>query len=463
MKELIENTISTWLGKPGVSVAQISPRTFIASLPADAASVSHFSESFSAFIRLHWSLLDVTGDAWVASVAHLQTPRLRLGLPSGICEIIPSISGTPQEARAQLALKTFSACTSFGGPLFDQTLAFIFRWAEQRGLSPDDEGFPDASSLAVCAAWASAGAPSLLAALRKFFTLADWPWHEGSVSKQIDANFEDVQVDTPGREDQKIPAHRRPRHVQGQVRELAMLAEAGAYGTPLSLWKDANSASWDGDRNSLEALDVLAILSPVSPAVNLAVRVLETHKKAFVQELARARMLLADCAGLGDWPSEILRKIVFPDYPAYLVFQVEAESREVAETVMSVMVCERWFALQELQAFEGVYLRPMPPRLAGLPPLRDARPGWVSQAASDAMERILKGRGVTVTVLTGIAFPREPPYCATPGVKLDLNPPVVSALARARMAVKDRAAGKFFLTGGILTGPLPVRYRSIDS
>ena len=453
MDQHIKELVAAWAGKPLVSFSRIGPNAFAVLLPSDTTG---FIQSFPSFVRSNKSGLEIS---WVSRIAHLQCPRVRIGTASGVIDIIAASIGSEEEARVMLAVNTFNACANIGGMFFSETLHFIVTWTEQRRLSTREEGFPDLSALSVCAAWSSTGAQSLFEAVKKFFTLADWPWYEGSVARQVDAGeFEETEEipDTPDREDH-APLAKKSRLLQGHIRELARIAECGVFSKPLALTDDEG---WDAEKSALEALDVMPILSPLSPSVNLAVRVLETHKKSFIQELARGRMLLSECSGNGNWHAELLKPLVLAQYPAYLVFQVEAEKLAIAESVMAVVECEKWFALQELQAFEGVYLRPIT-RRAGLPPLRTVKPGeWVSQSACNAMERVMTS-STTVTAICGIAFPREYPYSASQDLKIDLNPPIVSALLRSRAALKEhRDDGKFFLTGGILRG-LPSAYQSV--
>ena len=453
MEHQLKELITSWAGKTPVSFNQIGPNTFAVILASDAPG---FLQSFPAFARSNGSALGIN---WVARVAHLQCPRVRIATSSALVDLIAAAASSDDEARVSLAINTFKACSAIGGIFFAETLEFIVTWTIRRRLSSREEGFPDISALSVLAAWSSAGANSLFDAIRKFYTLADWPWYEGSIARQVDAGeFEEPEPvpNTPDRDDH-APLAKKNRLLQGHIRELARIAECGVYSKPLALTDDEG---WDAEKSALEALDVMPILSPLSPSVNLAVRVLESHKKAFIQELARGRMLVSECTGDGVWYSQLLQPLVLHEYPAYIVYQVEAENIATAEVVMAVVGCERWFAMQELQAFEGVYLRPITSRAVELPPLRLEKPGWVSQSACDAMTRVMKN-GVTLTAICGVAFPREYPYSATTDLKLDLNPPIVSSLLRSRVALREfKDEGKFFLSGGILRG-LPASYQSV--
>ena len=172
-------------------------------------------------------------------------------------------------------------------------------------------------------------------------------------------------------------------------------------------------------KHSLDLLDVLTVCHP-SPGcelaegehVNLAVRVLESHKKIILQELVRANMMICDC--IGDDPSTIFQILSTPigsdrENECQFICELQVVSfddEETALVVSRVLQEQSWFFVQEMQAICGVMVIP-------LTPTQD-------------------------TVRIGLTFVCDEPYGAMEDQEIDLIGPISRVMLRSKKCLEDR-------------------------
>ena len=229
----------------------------------------------------------------------------------------------------------------------------------------------------------------------------------------------------------EVHPHKRMRYELGQIRDLRRFYDVeNSKVQPICVEADVGKRSITG----LDWLDAVTILHPTDD-VNLAVRVLESHRKLIVQELLRARNILADSiesdeSFLYGEDSELMQDLpLVRESTCYIVFQVEAKSPSVRAIISSVLEDQNWFLIQEVQAHHGCLVTPTPGLVKGLRTIDKARQN--EGADGDSGTR-------SVAVVTGVSFPVEAPYGATAGVKVDLSGPMSRVLMRTRQKLMER-------------------------
>ena len=432
-------------------------------------------------------------------VPHHQTLRLRLSFAVGNYIDLIYVPGNalnveisePSHLRSLIPVRVILGCQQILEQIsrskVDQwrsLLDWVVGWAKRRGVF--GEGFPDVQTLAVmCAKTLQKEFPSFFEAVKYFFHIYEsWRFGEGSVASQsgnaekqgnrlregqgieseADEGYTASTEEGSSPREERIPIHKKPRYALAQIRDQRRIMLVGGGGDAVRLHENdlkSGLPSWT-ESNSLDAIDVMAVIAPFPPHINLAVRVLETQKKLFLQEISRSHMLLADCDGSGRWEDLLLSPMT--DFgkscQIYSVFQIYTSDLEISTLVSAVLEQQLWFAHQEWQGYHGLFVRPFGEPLYGCENLSECEPGWVSTGVAAAMQRAVK-TGFTISFVTGFCLVRDQPYGAVDGMQLDLNEPIVKTLLRVRKVLQERPdydssfKGRFFVTGGLIRGDLP--------
>ena len=345
--------------------------------------------------------------------------------------------------------------TESAGSAFSDAVSLILRWADRRKVRSDsDTGFLTTEMVAVMMAHCHqtlVDSESVLtphAYMKRFFALfSQWSFNETSVAAQccgpagvdggaidehegIDSDLDEesrarrirANGDRPERasltetadDNDEVHPHKRQRHELGQIRDVRRFFDVeNSKVAKISV----NGESFE---SKLDYLDAVTIVHPVDD-VNLAVRILESHKKIIQQELQLAHMLTADSVGddlsfLTSDSSRLMTPVPFRESSCYIVLQVEAESKEACSTIASVLDDQAWYLVQEIQAFHGVHVTPHP------------RPFFHSTDAGTT----------TGSVIVGVSFVSDYPYGAFEGVSVDFSGPLSRALVRSRQKIRER-------------------------
>ena len=366
------------------------------------------------------------------------------------------------------------------GPMCRSLLKWISRWAKQRSLYSDrDLGFltiPILKVMVMCSC-DSARRISLGKDIRTlikhfFSTFATWKFNECSVAadccgiselmdgsviddgEALDSDIDDhnsgkrivsvVNEDSVGTtsghvlsatgdDNDEVHPHKRHRYELGQIRDIRRFYDVEND----QIHRIAVDSSQRSYPSSLDCLDSLSVIDPQNESINLAIKVLESHRKLIVQELIRADHLLSDSLGddeevLIGPESEILRRADFRESTGYIIFDVESSSSDIRSIVTDTVEDETWFMVQELQSFYGVMVVPHP-------------------------ERRITSDGQTVQVIVGINFVANDPYSAKAGVQLDLSGPISRVLVRSRRKLHNledysvKLSNKFSVSARIAT------------
>jgi hypothetical protein len=237
---------------------------------------------------------------------------------------------------------------------------------------------------------------------------------------------------TSADDNDEVHAHKRHRYELGQIRDVRRFHEVeNQRFERVSLIPGGEQYP-----SNLDFLDAFSVMDPLDPEVNLAIRVLESHKKLILQELVRADQLLCDSVGDDDSvlfgpDSDILRPADRFDCSAYIVFAISSEFEDVRAYISNIVEEQTWFFMQEIQAFHGVMVTPF----------------------SDCVSK----NKTTQQVVVGISFVQDEPYWATENVNLDFSGPMSRALLRARKALnkredfESRFSKKFTVTAKLLS------------
>ena len=486
----LNDALETFLGRPLV-FRPLYGRVWFCGVEGGKSQETFF-EQFPSFAKSR-------GFLWTAKVHHHQTPRLRVGgliLEHSSCSNIdiiyaPSTSldvlfESPEVMRSLVEYRAILGCENYLDINFGKQAVLewrevsdwlLTRWVPHRGLD-----FIEGVVIAVIAAVSEVdrrrngqNVVDLYRSICHFFKfMAAWRFPESSVAAQIGDCFKGQGIINGAKLAQekipsdKIPLHKKPRFAIAQIQDMQMSHEIGPVGKPVALpvaqfQDEGKFPGWSYEK-SLDNTDPMAVISPGFPGVNLAIGVLETHKKIFIQELYRGRLLLEETQGISDaWAAELLTDArngavnsvypcdkQFPVPPAVICFQVEAADEEAAATVASAVQQYEFFCVQELQGYVGVFPRPWAPT-RGIPALRKCRTGWMKPEMSAAIDKKFLVHSVT-TFVCEIWISKVQPFGAQDGVCLDLNEPVVKTLLRVRKLLEEspRLIGRFSLSGGVL-------------
>lgn len=372
--------------------------------------------------------------------------------------------------------------------VFEQTLIVLTKWAKNRCiLSNRNTGFMCAEILEVMLARVlgnNIGPPNdgipLQCVLKTFFsTYTIWNFNECSIAKDccgvarisksrliasaiddfegIDSDYddedhktsitlpsEDTNSDTnavkdlslTGDDNDEVHPRKRLRYELGQMRDARRF-----YDVETTKFKrisiDPTQEAFPG---VLDYLDSMSVIHPLN-GENLAIRVLESHKKIILQEIARANNLLSDAIGddeeilFGD-DSELLEPVEFRESTFYIVIEIVSDADAVRSEVTGVVQDYSWFMIQEVQAFHGVLVTPHPCPV----PIGDS----------------------TLRIVVGIDFVSTDPYAARAGATADFAGPISRVLLRSRTVIRDRSDfstdfQKKFHVKGYLTKDSPFR------
>jgi hypothetical protein len=210
----------------------------------------------------------------------------------------------------------------------------------------------------------------------------------------------------------EVHPHKRRRYELGQIRDIRRFYDVeNTYPLRIAVPDDQEYPI------SLDRLDALSIVDPSDPHVNIAIRVLESHKKMIVQELVRADMLLCDLKISEEWDvlkhgTHVIKLAELPECTCYIVFTIHSEDSDVRSEVAQIVEEQTWFLIQEVQAFHGVMVTPF--------------------------NEMIKSDSTSLQVVVGIDFVSDEPYSAQDGVHLDFSGPMSRVLLRARKTVQSR-------------------------
>ena len=325
------------------------------------------------------------------------------------------------------------------------SMSFLLEWARSRrvlSMQGSDNGYLTRDILSmmllVCVSrnvksWTVTGI------LKSFFSAYSlWNYNEGSVGKDccrasggqrgsfidetegLDSEVDDnSSMSTPRRAEEtaslgliaddndEVHPHKRLRYELGQIRDIRRYYEVDNTRVKKISMKENDEFS------ALDWLDVLSVMHPTED-VNLAVRILESHRKLIVQEMLRAHHIITDVSEVTD-TSELLKPLAFRPAFSYIAFQVKADTNFILSTVASVIENQNWFLIQEVQAHAGLLVTPCE--------------GYYK----------LKDGSTSALILTGITFVSEGPYSACEGLEVDLSGPMSRVLVRSRKILRDRA------------------------
>ena len=245
------------------------------------------------------------------------------------------------------------------------------------------------------------------------------------------STVEHKHLSTTADENDEVHPHKRHRYDLGQIRDIRRFHEVdNEFVERVSLAPGGHKYP-----SSLDFLDAFSVMDPFNPEVNLAIRVLESHRKLIVQELVRADQLLCDSVGddesfILSTDSEILKPANRFNCTAYLVFEISSDVEDIRKEVVKHIEEQTWFLIQEIQAFHGLMVTPFSQYIQKTP--------TVSQ------------------VVVGIDFVEDEPYWARDKVELDFSGPLSRTLLRARKALHkhddfvSRFSKKFTVTAQLL-------------
>jgi hypothetical protein len=227
------------------------------------------------------------------------------------------------------------------------TLDFLQTWRSRRILNLSL--FPDLTCTAVMLKFALQSTPfdwkkwSVLQISKFFFGFYAEFFFNDFVTTEIDENSkpEILQI-----------LNKKPNYVKQLFSKLEISRSIGVLADPIKLSGTPDSPTTPSSSNFLDQIDAIIVLSPVDPSINLAVRVTESTKKIYVQELYRASMLLQDVHEMPNWFDSILQSPEIRDTheTQFLLIQVEAVSEAIAYSVSSIVKTEQYQLITELFA-----------------------------------------------------------------------------------------------------------------
>ena len=238
-------------------------------------------------------------------------------------------------------------------------------------------------------------------------------------------------------ENDDVHPHKRLRFELGRIRDIRRFY--AVENTRISKIT-TNKSEENKFKNFLDFLDVLTVCHP-SPGfqlaegehVNLAIRVLESHKKLILQELTRANMIISDC--VGDDPETVFAILKQDsgqnrnnEIQLFCVFEIESSKIEIMHVVASVVREQVWFLVEEMQATHGVLVVPVSEK-------------------SQSPEH----------VSVGLVFVTDDPYNATLGTEIDLLGPMSRVMLRAKKILKERPEYEEKLQGKFIVRSRVVR------
>ena len=263
---------------------------------------------------------------------------------------------------------------------------------------------------------------------------------EGAVSPKRAPRNPDSEMKEPeqhkdlaitGDDNDEVHPHKRLRYELGQMRDVRRFYDVeNDFVKRIAVDEEMRKFP-----TVLDHLDAFSVIHPVS-GENLAIRILESHKKIILQELARAYNLVAD--SIGDDPdilfgesSELMKPVAFRESTFYIVFRITSPVLEIVEEISHIIQEESWFLVQEIQAFHGVMVTPHPAPVSG-------------------------------QVVVGMDFLADEPYSARGGAEIDFSGPMSRMLLRARSRIHSlpdfslRLSDKFQIKS-VLTSDDPFR------
>jgi hypothetical protein len=370
--------------------------------------------------------------------------------------------------------------------LFTEAIEWIENWAKSRNILTEhiDTGFLTLDILELMLLYViKLSRPPFTASeiVRKFFTFfsSEFQYNESSVAGQvsrsqigddgtifgsvindqegIDSDVDDVlrskrisnitadeesprTLSAHANDNDEVHSHKRQRFELGLIRDVRRFYEVENTRIDKVCASDNEEKIF---KDHLDYIDVFTVCHPFvgfvqAPGehVNMAVRVLESHRKVITQELSRAAWILSDSCG-DDFPllmDQVCAKqnlqSVIGACTIKLVFQVESSSQYAQTSVLDVIQSQTWYLIQELQAFEGVMVVPFAcPIDVGL--LQENSADNESPSA----------------VIVGILFPQDQPYCARPGIRLDFGGLVCRNIGRVRRAIRERPDFNNYIDG----------------
>lgn len=238
-----------------------------------------------------------------------------------------------------------------------------------------------------------------------------------------------------GDDNDEVHPHKRLRFELGQMRDVRRFYDVeNDFVKRIAVDEETKNFP-----TVLDHLDAFSVIHPVS-GENLAIRILENHKKIILQELSRAYNLLVDSVGddcdiLFGESSELMKPVAFRESTFYIVFHISSSVTEILQEMSDILQEESWFLVQEIQAFHGVMVTPHPAPVYG----------------NDAS-----------VVVLGIDFISDEPYSARRGTEIDFSGPMSRTLLRARSRVHSlpdfslRLSDKFQIKA-VLTSDIPFR------
>ena len=418
--------------------------------------------------------------------------KLRGTEDSGTGSLLPEknrVIRSPDNSQLGPCLRL--ACSSFMEKhrwnIFEQSRDFLTKWAERRCLlSLPKGGFLSVEMIEIMLArviqtLANLDDPeTLVRVLKAFFSAyTNWNFNECSVAQDCcrvscisgappiasaiddlefmdsDCDNEDNGASVPkvshqsnsdtnvakdlsltGDDNDEVHPRKRMRYELGQMRDVRRF-----YDVETTKFKRiAINPDQEPFPGVLDYLDSMSVIHPLS-GENLAIRVLESHKKIILQEIARANNLLSDAIGddvgvlLGE-KSELLKQVQYRESTCYIVMEIVSESDTVRSEVSSTVEDFTWFLIQETQAFHGVLITPHP-----------------CQVTVDDS---------TVRIVVGIDFVSTDPYSCVKGATADFAGPICRVLLRSRSVIHERPDfstdfHKRFHVKGYLTKTNPFR------
>ena len=347
--------------------------------------------------------------------------------------------GSRQQVRPRMHLWLRNYCMRHQNEteLIAESMNALTEWAQARRVfsSLSENGFLSLETLAIMFLVTlerekrSNKERTVLSLVKKFFEqYSMWNYNEGSVGSHccrpagfeasfilekegLDSDDEERDPPTPQEssslndESDEVHPHKRLRYELGQIRDIRRYYEVENS----KVAKISIRENHDGFA-ALDWLDVVSVMHPCED-VNLAIRVLESHKKLIVQEMLRAHHILEDqVTGI---PEALVSKTPYRRASSYIVFQIRAESEFILHSVASVVDNQNWFLIQELQAHAGILLTP-----------------------SGRFHQLQDGSAI---VITGLTFVSDEPYSAVQGLRVDVSGAMSRVLVRSRKLFRDRS------------------------
>jgi len=236
----------------------------------------------------------------------------------------------------------------------------------------------------------------------------------------------------------EVHPHKRSRYELGQIRDMRRFYEVENSRIQKISVMDRNNEF----KNKLDLVDVFTVCHPfvgcelpIGEHVNVAIRVLETHKKIFIQEFSRALWYLSDCEDSGVLEQVAMSREELPECTPKIIFQIESNTEYANSVVPDVVQSQVWFLIQELQAYQGLMVVPPCDNFDSFPRMRDLDSEWVSTGRNIAQSHPWKFvRSVTVA----LQFPADEPYRAKEGMNFDFASPISRVMMRIKRAIQER-------------------------